>query len=42
MRTDESAMAGEDLGVAGYGGALIWDDDVQQLWERLRTELARG
>jgi hypothetical protein len=26
MRTDESAMAGEDLGVAGYGGALIWDD----------------
>ena len=37
MRTDESAIAGDTRSDHGYGDALIWDDDVQQLWERLRT-----
>lgn len=40
MRTDGSAIAGDERSENGYGVALIWDDDVQQVWERLRTGLA--
>jgi cytochrome P450 len=35
MQTNESAL-GEDF-ADGVSDAIVWDDDVQRLWERLRT-----
>jgi cytochrome P450 len=35
MQTNESA-AGVDF-ADGVSGAIVWDDDAQQVWERLRT-----
>jgi hypothetical protein len=36
MQANEAAVGMDDT-VVGVKGAIVWDDDVQQLWERLRT-----
>ena len=36
MGADEPTGVGDTV-IVGDGGALVWDDNVQELWERLRT-----